>query len=206
MAGNTGRLARAYTLNHTAEIKRYYDDWAESYDAELTGSDYRTPQRCAEALARHAADPGAPVLDFACGTGLSGLALHRVGFTAIDGIDLSPGMLDKAGRTGVYRRLMQASGAGPLDMRGKGYAAIVACGAIGTGAAPGENLDGALDSLDPGGLFVVSLNDHALQDPDFAPRLTRAAADGRAELLESEDGPHLPALGLGARVFVLRRL
>ena len=206
MSENKGRLARVYTLNHAAEIKRYYDDWAESYDAELTGSDYRTPQRCADALARHAANPGAPVLDFACGTGLSGLALHRAGFTAIDGIDLSPGMLEQAGRTGVFRRLMQASGAGPLDMRGRGYAAIVACGAIGIGAAPPENLDGALDSLDPGGLFVVSLNDQVLQHPDYAPRLTRAAADGRAEILEAEDGPHLPALELGARVFVLRRL
>ena len=206
MAEHEGRLGGVYKLAHRAETQRYYDDWAESYDSELGAADYRTPERCAAALARHAADPGAPVLDFACGTGLSGLALHKAGFTAIDGIDLSPGMLEQAGRTGVYRNLMQASGDGPLDMRGRGYAAIVASGAIGIGAAPAENLDGALDSLEPGGLFVVSLNDHALQDPDFAPRLTRAVAGGRAEMLEDADGPHLPALGLNARVFVLRRL
>lgn len=195
-----------YAVAPGREMQRQYDRWADSYDDDLAATDYRTPERCAQALARHAADPGAPVLDFACGTGLSGLALHKAGFTCIDGTDLSAGMLKRAADKGVYRKLLQAAGDRPLDMRGAGYAAIVASGAIGAGAAPAENLDGAIDSLDPGGLFVVSLNDHTLKDPDFEGRLTRAAAEGRAEILEDADGAHLPALGLRARVFVLRRL
>jgi len=78
-------------------------------------------------------------------------------------------------------------------------------GAIGAGAAPVETLDAAIDALAPGGVFVVSLNDHTLEDPEYLARLDRAAADGRIEMLEAEDGPHLPAIGLNARVVAVRR-
>lgn len=206
MERKPGMLGAVYDLTDAAALQRHYDRWADSYDDELTASGYQTPQRCAEALARHAPDPGAPILDFACGTGLSGLALHRAGFTCIDGVDLSPRMLAQARKRGVYRHLQLADGAAPPGLQGGAYAAIAAVGAIGPGAAPGAAIDGAIDSLAPGALFVVSLNDTALADPDFGPRIARAAAQGRVAVLEAEDGPHLPALGLGARVHVLQRL
>lgn len=198
-------LENVYSVTTAKEQQDYYDRWANSYDDELAASGYRTPQRCAEALARHAADRAAPVLDFACGTGLSGLALKEAGFTCIDGTDVSAGMLEKARRTGAYRQLLQAETDRPLDLRAQGYAAIVASGAIGSGAAPAEYLDWAIDTLGPGGLFVVSLNEHTREDPDFESRLTRATETGRAELLEAEDGDHLPSMGLRARVYVLRK-
>ena len=198
-------LKDVYSVSDGQSMRRYYDDWADSYDAELTANDYRTPQRCAEALARHASDLRAPVLDFACGTGLSGVALHAAGFACIDGTDISPGMLERARETGAYRHLLPADPDQPLDLRDYGYGAIVACGAIGTGAAPAGCLDWAIDSLTSGGLFVVSLNDHTRQDPDFEGRLTRAVEAGKATMLEAEDGAHLPGLDLRARVCVLRR-
>ncbi|MGY6568625.1 MAG: hypothetical protein ACXIVE_06470, partial [Salinarimonas sp.] len=67
-------------------------------------------------------------------------------------------------------------------------------------------IDGALASLDKGGLFIVSLNDHTLEDPEFERRLTAAAHRGTIAILESDHGPHLPAIGLGAKVYVARKL
>lgn len=200
-----GFLNNIYSVARGTEMQRYYDDWSDSYDAELAAQDYRTPERCAQALARHSRDVEAAVLDFACGTGLSGVALNAAGFPCIDGMDVSDGMLREARAKGVYRRLLHADPDHPLDLRDAGYSAIVACGAIGAGAAPAECLDWAIDSLGRGGLFVVSLNDHTLEDRDFARRLTAAAEEGRAAIVEDDHGPHLPALGLGARVYVLRR-
>jgi ubiquinone/menaquinone biosynthesis C-methylase UbiE len=40
------------------------------------------------------------VLDVACGTGLSGLALHRHGFRSITGLDYCPQMLNLAREKG----------------------------------------------------------------------------------------------------------
>jgi len=114
-------------------------------------------------------------------------------------------MLEKARAKGAYRDLIRMDPEAGLDP-GKGqYSAITAVGAIGAGAAPAENIDGAIDSLSPGGVFVVSLNDHTLEDPQFEECLTRAIADGRVDKLLAEDGPHLPAIGLGARVWAVRR-
>jgi predicted TPR repeat methyltransferase len=206
MARASSFLDNVYNTDGGESMRRYYDDWANSYDTDLRENDYRTPGRCAEALARHLDDKTVPILDFACGTGISGMALKEAGFTTIDGHDISDGMLEKARAKGAYRDLVRAEPDGVLDTGGRQYKAIVAVGAIGAGAAPVEYLDEALAHLEPGGIFVVSLNDHTLEDPQFETRLTQAISDGRVEKLLAEDGDHLPAIGLGARVWAVRRL
>ena len=199
-------LDNVYKTDRGENMRRYYDDWAESYDTDLRKNDYRTPGRCADAFARHLDDKDASILDFACGTGISGVALKEAGFGTIDGTDISYGMLEKARAKGLYRDLFRAEPDGVLNTGGRQYKAIVAVGAIGAGAAPAEYIDGALAHLEPGGLFVISLNDHTLEDPQFEAQLTEALTEGRAEKLMAEDGPHLPKVGLGARVWAVRRL
>ncbi len=205
MARESAYLDNIYSVNGGEEMRRYYDDWAKSYDADLVDNDYRTPARCAEALSRYLGDKSAPLLDFACGTGMSGVALRDAGFTHIDGTDISQGMLDVAREKKAYRDLWVCDPDNPFDDRAKGYAAIIAVGAIGAGAAPVTAIDGALAALDRGGLLVVSLNDHTLGDPAFEEKLRAADKAGRATILEDTHGPHLPAIGLGAKVYVVRR-
>lgn len=197
-------LDSAYDLPDRRATAGFYADWAASYDAEIAENGYATPARCAEALAVHGADPAAPVLDIGCGTGLSGLALRAAGFQAVDGTDFSAEMLAGAERRGVYRRLFQGDLAESLPAPGA-YANAVAVGVINPGHAPPETLDAVLAILPAGGLFVFSLNDHALADPSFPERVERLVADGAAELVSSEHGPHLPGIGLGATVYVLRK-
>lgn len=205
MARESAFLDNIYSVDGGEEMRRYYDDWAKSYDADLVDNDYRTPARCAEALTRHLSDKAAPLLDFACGTGISGVALKQAGFTHIDGTDISQGMLDVARAKNAYRNLWVCDPDDPFDDRAKGYAAIVAVGAIGAGAAPISALDGALAALDKGGLLVVSLNDHTLEDPAFEKKLRDAGKAGSVTILEDAHGPHLPAIRLGAKVYVVRR-
>ena len=206
MTQGSAYLDNIYSVARGDEMRRYYDDWADSYDSDLEQNDYRTPARCAQALARFVPDRAAPVLDFACGTGISGEAMAEAGFTVIDGTDISDGMLHKARSKGVYRELWLCAADRPLDTGGRDYTAIVAVGAIGAGAAPVENIDAAIAGLPTGGVFIVSLNDHTLQDPAYEARINAAAKDGRIEILQAEDGPHLPAIGLNARVYAVRKL
>lgn len=206
MARTSPFLDNIYNTDGGESMRRYYDDWADSYDTDLRENDYRTPGRCAAALAAHLDDKAAAILDFACGTGISGVALHDAGFTTIDGTDISDGMLEKARTKGVYRDLFRAEPDGVLDTGGRQYSAIVAMGAIGAGAASIAYIDGALAHLAPGGIFIVSLNDHTLEDPQFEARLTQAVTDGRVEKIMAEDGPHLPEIGLGARVWAVRKV
>ena len=142
-------LDNVYKTERGESMRRYYDDWADSYDTDLSANDYRTPRRCAAALAACLDDRDAPILDFACGTGISGVALKEAGFTTIDGSDISDGMLDKARAKGAYRDLFRVDPEAGLDTGARAYSAIAAVGAIGAGAAPAEYIDAALDHLAP---------------------------------------------------------
>ena len=197
-------LDRVYTTTDPVEMRDFYDEWAGQYDADLADNDYATPGRIAEALVRHLDGTG-PVLDFGCGTGLSGVALSEGGFTPIDGYDVSAGMLEVARRTGVYRELIQGDPDAPFSVDLGDYLAVTACGAISPGAAPPQLLDEVIDALAPGGLLVVSLNEHALETDDYTGRIDAAVADGRVERVEALDGPHIPGLDLMSRVVVVRR-
>ena len=49
---------------------------------------------------------GKAVLDAACGSGLTGSAMKTLGYTRIDGIDISPRLLDIAQTTNAYEQLL----------------------------------------------------------------------------------------------------
>lgn len=199
-----GFLDRVYKARTADETRTLYDDWSATYDAEVTENGYATPPRCAVALARFVASD-APILDFGCGTGLSGLALRGAGFTTIDGVDLSPEMLARARGRGLYRSLRQIAADEPLGVTPGDYAAIAAIGVIGAGAAPIAVFDRLMEALAPGGHLVLSFNDHALADRANEARLADWVSAGRARMALREYGPHLPARNLNSNVYVLER-
>jgi len=194
-----------YDVASGKPMRDAYDQWADQYDQDIEEQGYRTPTRVALALARHLRDKHAPILDFACGTGLSGQALRQAGFTCIDGVDLSEKMLRKALAKSVYRSVAPCSAEAPFEAVSEDHQAIVAVGAIGAGAAPIECLTLAIDHLPLGGIFCVSLNDHTLQDPRFEAMIADAVISGTVDLLECEHGEHLPDIDLKATVYVLKK-
>ena len=198
-------LDHVYDARDAEETRALYDAWAASYEAEVGANGYVTPDRCAAALARFTDDLAAPVLDFGCGTGLSGAALRKAGFTCIDGVDLSRDMLQQARAKPVYRNLRQIeAGDPPVDTPGH-YAAIAAIGVIGAGAAPIGTFDTLMSCLGTGGKLVLSFNDHALKDPVYEARLSEWIDCGAARLLFSENGPHLPARNIKSKVYVIEK-
>jgi predicted TPR repeat methyltransferase len=69
------------------------------------------------------------VLDFGCGTGLSGEALAAARVSrCIDGADVSAEMLEGARDKGVYRQLLKLDPEAPLPGRPGAYAAVTAAG------------------------------------------------------------------------------
>lgn len=198
-------LDKVYQARGFAETRALYDDWSETYEAEIGENGYATPGRCAAALARFMEDKTAPVLDFGCGTGLSGVALAEAGFKHLDGVDISAEMIAQARPKGVYRNLRQIRpGANPVDRPGD-YAAITAIGVIGAGAAPSSTFDMLMHRLGPGGKLALSFNDHALEDPAYEGRISEWTDCGAARLLFRENGPHLPGINVNSTVYVIER-
>lgn len=191
-----------YKAPSEEETRDLYDAKAASYERAMADEGYVTPRRCAEALHALLPHSAAPILDFGCGSGLSGLVLRLAGFTRIDGVDLSPGMPALAREKSVYRSL---AGIGPADPLPAGYAAIAAIGMIGVGAAPLTALDRIFDALAPGALCVFSFNDHTLEDPTFESRVGGLVADGTLRQLFREHGPHLPGKGINSTVYTVEK-
>jgi predicted TPR repeat methyltransferase len=187
-----------------AETQAIYRDWAATYDADVLASGYATPTRAATALAP-LIGPDAPVLDFGCGTGLSGQALRAAGFATIDGTDISPEMLALARSKGIYRSLWLGV-PGALNVDTGRYAAILAAGVVSLGAAPPDTLDLLIGALGSGGHLAFSYNDPTLADQSFTERLDGLLAAGAVALVFRAHGPHLPEKGMGSDVIILRKV
>ena len=91
-------------------VRALFDQYAPRFDKTLVQDlDYRGPQVLLKAVlaARHAAKRPAHfkrVIDLGCGTGLAAREFASVADEFI-GVDLSPGMIERARSTGLYARL-----------------------------------------------------------------------------------------------------
>ncbi|MEQ9259906.1 MAG: methyltransferase domain-containing protein [Roseovarius sp.] len=198
-------LDKAYNLASPEETQAMYDAWAASYDAEIAENGYATPGRLAELLFRHLPEPSEPILDYGCGTGLSGLALKLAGFEVIDGMDPSPEMLDGARRKGVYRKL-DLLDLGQTEPIPQGAYRVITCvGVIGTGAAPASTFDLVMHALPKGGIVALSLNDHALAEPKYSAALNGWLDCGAARLHVKNYGPHLPGQNLNSNIYIIEK-
>ncbi len=139
----------------TEEVAALYDEWADSYDDDLDGWDYRVPDRLA---ARLVADglPDGEILDAGCGTGRSGVALRAVGFTNVLGADLSPVSLRVAGRRGVYRTMLAVDLKQPLPFADDRFSAAISAGVFTYVGDPEPVIRELLRVVRPGGLVVFS--------------------------------------------------
>ena len=197
-------LDKVYEIEGSDDVRRFYETWADSYDAEAADNGYATPARCAKTLSL-IAQRDVELLDFGCGTGLSGQAFHDAGFTNMHGMDLSAQMLEQARAKDIYRTLTVINADDAPPIRRGAYQVIAAVGVIGAGAAPVEVFDQLFNALGPGGLFVFSYNDHTLEDPRFEARVNDAFLAGQVKIRHREYGPHLPARNMKSVVYILEK-
>ncbi|GIL37897.1 class I SAM-dependent DNA methyltransferase [Roseiterribacter gracilis] len=89
-----------------AYVRILFDQYASKFDTAIAALDYRAPQLVASLALRALGAPRSDLdlLDLGCGTGLSGVALHPWA-RRIDGVDLSPAMIEAARARRLYDRL-----------------------------------------------------------------------------------------------------
>lgn len=204
MSDKTPLRPDLYKDRPVEETISVYDKWAATYDADLSARGYHTPKRIAEALSRFVG-PDTTVLDFGCGTGVSGLALRAQGFVHLHGTDVTQAMLDQAAAKEVYEKLWLSDVMTPPAAPGA-YQCVVAVGVISLAAAPPETLHVVLDMLATGGICAISFNDPSIAAGTYDAVLAAAVAAGQAEILLREHGPHIDEMNMGCDVIVLRRL
>jgi predicted TPR repeat methyltransferase len=142
-----------------AYVRNLFDAYAPRFEAELTGQlGYRTPEALANLLrgAGLAPEEALDVLDIGCGTGLSGIAL-RGWARRMTGVDLSPRMLEQAGKHGIYDALQEAELVTYLTEHPAAFDLVVAADVLNYLGDLRPALNAMAAALRPGGHAAFSL-------------------------------------------------
>ena len=169
------RMGRAIAPEQTspAQLLKIYDVRSRFWDQE-TG--YFAHAKVADALRAHAPQASLDILDIGCGTGLVGEAV-RASARRLDGVDLSPAMLEKAKAKGIYDRLEQADITAFLAAHRQSYDAILGAATLIHFGSLESVLQAAAHALRENGLFIFTL--FAGETEDFAlPASDRLAQSG----------------------------
>jgi predicted TPR repeat methyltransferase len=88
-------------------VANLFDRYADDFSSHLSQLDYRAPDILVKAAMGCLSHPWLHVLDLGCGTGLVGQCLQG-NSQRVDGVDLSPSMVNRALESGHYSRVWQA--------------------------------------------------------------------------------------------------
>jgi predicted TPR repeat methyltransferase len=163
------RVLRARALSNEADLRSLYADWANTYDADVYGELKITgSQRVADLLAAHLKpDANIHVLDAGCGTGAVAACLQTLGFRAVDGIDLSPEMLEVARAKNLYRKLVICDLNQPFSLCASPYIGIVSAGTFTTGHVGATGFENLFAHLDENGVTACAIADAVWQRDGF---------------------------------------
>lgn len=126
MIASAGRIKTA-SRSDAGYVRHLFDQFSADYDARMIGQlSYAAPQILLDLASM--VMPGREnlsVLDLGCGTGLAGLAFRPLA-ARLDGVDLSPAMIEKARARGIYNDLMVGDLESALAAPGPAYDLILA--------------------------------------------------------------------------------
>lgn len=197
-------LREVYALDgNLAQTRRVYDRWAEAYDRDtLEGMGYVAPRLVAKQLAE-LAGPEARVLDAGCGTGLAGTELKDLGFSRIDGVDLSGEMLEVARRKQAYDQLAEADLTASLDIPDDHYDAAISVGVFTSGHVKPEALAELARVTKAGAPIVVTVHENVWESDGYPTALESMEARGVLRVRAVKEAPYHEKEGYSCRLCVL---
>lgn len=184
------RVQWVYASENNRQLEERYDEWSKEYDDDLADDfGYVMPRMAAETFARFV-PKDARILDAGAGTGLVGVELSRLGYSDIEAMDMSNGMLQVAGAKGVYGALHQMVMGEPLGFENDRYDAIIGVGVLTLGHAPANSLDELVRVTKQDGHIAFTLRPDVYEQNGFRERQEQLVAEGKWELAEVTDEFH----------------
>lgn len=178
-----GRLHGVYDAKDRAELVAKYDQWADSYDSDVTALGYTNLIMVFGLAARYLRPEHGPVLDAGAGTGLLGELMAGLAFTDLTALDMSEGMLAKARARGCYADLRVGVLGEALDFADGQFAGCVGSGVFTVGHAPKESFADLARVVRPGGPVILSLRVDT-DSQGYQPELARLEEKGTWRLVE----------------------
>ncbi|KAF2845617.1 S-adenosyl-L-methionine-dependent methyltransferase [Plenodomus tracheiphilus IPT5] len=221
--GDNPYLARSYGNLDIDAMTKLYDEWASTYDKDvIEGEEYKAPPLIAQTILKNLSpsdkipsptgssgdaiiSPSVKILDAGCGTGLVGVYLAQLGAKHVDGIDLSPGMLTLARKTGAYNRLEPADLTNPIQAETGSYDVVSCVGTFTAGHVGPQCLDELVRVTRVGGLVVATVLDEIWKPLGFEERVKGLKEQGKVEVVGTELMLYRTKHKAAAREVVLRK-
>jgi predicted TPR repeat methyltransferase len=141
-----------------AHIRALFDHFAQRFDQTLRGDlAYRGPEIIKAAI-ETLETTDLRILDLGCGTGLCGEAIRPFAKT-LDGVDLSPLMIEKAAKRGIYDYLEAGEAVEFLNASQAKYELIVAGDVLVYLGDLDPIFSAAFIALKPGGRFIFTVEE-----------------------------------------------
>ncbi len=113
-----GKLLKG--IGNSREIKKFYDNWSNTYDLTLKEWGYIAPSHSTRILKKILTKKPKYLLDLACGTGLFVEKFKKIFPKCIcDGTDISKEILEISNSKGQYRNLYQTSFENKINLKNR---------------------------------------------------------------------------------------
>jgi predicted TPR repeat methyltransferase len=184
---------KRYTTD-SSTVERDYDTFAETghYDETFDEWGYVGPQTAA-AILRNYVSMQSRILDAACGSGLTGVALKNLGYGHIVGIDIAAGLLAIAEATGAYSTVQRVDmQTFPLPFEDDEFDAVNFIGAL-TYFETNQILRELCRIVRTGGHIMFSQRDDIMREQNYGEQLQELERDGLwTRTFGTEPMPYLP--------------
>lgn len=162
---------KAQQRSDAGYVRHLFDQFATDYDQRMIGQlGYAAPQ-----ILRDLADMVMPgrdsltILDLGCGTGLTGVAFEDIAYR-LDGIDLSPAMIEKARTRNLYDALAVADIETALATDGVDYDLVLAADTLVYLGDLKQVFAGVGRRLKSDGLFLFTVESKPDEEFELGPK------------------------------------
>lgn len=166
-------------------IQRLFDGFADTFDTDLANVGYNVPQQLAELASNHLSSndhASLDILDIGCGTGLCGVEFKKYA-NNLKGIDISPRMIEKTSRRGIYNEVEESEILAAL-VKHQNDTDLVISADVFIYFGDLESVFLAVTStLKSNGLFLFSVEAHS-EDDNFKLPVTARYTHSRKYILE----------------------
>jgi predicted TPR repeat methyltransferase len=152
---------KAEQRSNAGYVRHLFDQFSADYDQRMLGQlNYQAPQ-----ILRSLADlvmpraEGLAILDLGCGTGLTGSAFEDMALQ-LDGVDLSPKMIERARALDIYDRVWVSDLEASLAEAGPPYDLLLAADTLVYLGDLETTFAGAASRLKEGGHFLFTVERH----------------------------------------------
>jgi predicted TPR repeat methyltransferase len=185
-------VSQAYSLaDDNQSHVDFYKKGAADYDHEMLDKlGYTSPSTIASLLIESLPEKSSRIIDIGCGTGLTCTLLHDQGYTHLEGIDLSPDMLQVASHRDIYLSLFTGDLNLPLKIESNIYDAAISSGTFTHGHVGAEPLDEVVRILKPGGILAITVHCDLWQTHGFEAKLESLVSLREIELITLKEGAY----------------